>query len=121
MAPDFPSTFEEESCMKMVGFDMTAAATKKLFEKTMLKPRDVDVIVLHDCFSANELINYEALGLCPLGKAGEMIDNGDNTYGGKYVVNPSGGLISKVSRFYKHNYLKKNMPCFRTISNVLSS
>ena len=61
-----------------------------------LKPSDVDVIELHDCFSANELINYEALGLCPLGKAGEMIDNGDNTYGGKYVVNPSGGLISKV-------------------------
>ena len=86
-----------------------------------LKPSDVDVIELHDCFSANELINYEALGLCPLGKAGEMIDNGDNTYGGKYVVNPSGGLISKVSRFYKHNYLKKNMPCLRTISNVLSS
>ena len=50
---------------------------------------------LHDCFSANELITYEALGLCPEGKAGEMIDRGDNTYGGKYVVNPSGGLISK--------------------------
>lgn len=50
---------------------------------------------MHDCFSANELITYEALGLCPEGKAGEFIDNGDNTYGGKYVVNPSGGLISK--------------------------
>ena len=56
---------------------------------------DVDVIELHDCFSANELITYEALGLCPVGKAGEMVDRGDNTYGGKYVVNPSGGLISK--------------------------
>jgi hypothetical protein len=52
-------------------------------------------VELHDCFSANELITYEALGLCPEGKAGEMIDRGDNTYGGKYVVNPSGGLISK--------------------------
>lgn len=81
--------------MKMVGFDMTANATKKLFEKTLLKPTDVDVIELHDCFSANELITYEALGLCPPGKAGELIDNGDNTYGGKYVINPSGGLISK--------------------------
>ena len=68
MATDFPSTFEEESCMKMVGFDMTANATKKLFERTMLKPTDVDVVELHDCFSANELITYEALGLCPLGK-----------------------------------------------------
>ena len=53
------------------------------------------MVELHDCFSANELVTYEALGLCPEGKAGEMIDRGDNTYGGKYVVNPSGGLISK--------------------------
>ena len=53
------------------------------------------MVELHDCFSANELITYEALGLCEVGKAGEFIDAGDNTYGGKYVVNPSGGLISK--------------------------
>lgn len=53
------------------------------------------MIELHDCFSANELITYEALGLCPEGKAGEFIDKGDNTYGGKFVINPSGGLISK--------------------------
>ncbi|XP_071983295.1 sterol carrier protein 2 [Engystomops pustulosus] len=60
-----------------------------------VRPQDVDVIELHDCFSANELITYEALGLCPLGSAGELIDRGDNTYGGRWVVNPSGGLISK--------------------------
>ena len=53
------------------------------------------MVELHDCFSANELITYEALGLCGVGKAGEFIDAGDNTYGGRYVVNPSGGLISK--------------------------
>jgi len=56
-------------------------------------------IVLHskylDCFSANELITYEALGLCGEGQAGQLVERGDNTYGGKYVVNPSGGLISK--------------------------
>ena len=57
--------------------------------------KDVNVIELHDCFSANELLTYEALGLCPEGKAGEAIDRGDFTYGGKVVVNPSGGLISK--------------------------
>ena len=95
MATDLPSTFEDQSCLKMVGFDMTAKATKDLFEKTMLKPTDVDVVELHDCFSANEMITYEALGLCPPGKAGDLIDQGDNTYGGKYVINPSGGLISK--------------------------
>ncbi|XP_046882933.1 sterol carrier protein 2 [Hypomesus transpacificus] len=95
MVTDLSSTFEENSCMKMVGYDMTKLAAQKCFETAGLKPSDVDVIELHDCFSANELITYEALGLCPEGKAGELIDRGDNTYGGKWVVNPSGGLISK--------------------------
>lgn len=95
MSTDFPSTFQENSCMKMVGYDMTKSASKKLFQKAGCKPSDVDVVELHDCFSANELITYEALGLCGEGKAGEMVDRGDNTYGGKYVINPSGGLISK--------------------------
>ena len=74
---------------------MTKTAADRLFRKTNTNPTDVQVVELHDCFSANELITYEALGLCPPGKAGELIDRGDNTYGGKYVVNPSGGLISK--------------------------
>jgi len=95
MATDLPSTFEEKSCIKMVGFDMTKKAAESVFKQAGLAPKDVQVIELHDCFSANELITYEALGLCPVGKAGELIDRGDNTYGGKWVVNPSGGLISK--------------------------
>ncbi|XP_066996706.1 sterol carrier protein 2 [Anabrus simplex] len=95
MATDLPSTFNERSCMKVVGYDMTKAAATKLFEKVNYKPHDVDVVELHDCFSANELISYEALGLCEPGKAAELIDSGNNTYGGRYVVNPSGGLISK--------------------------
>lgn len=74
---------------------MTRKAAEKLFSKTPYQPTDVDVVELHDCFSANELITYEALGLCPQGKAGEFIDSGNNTYGGRVVVNPSGGLISK--------------------------
>nr|XP_056700949.1 sterol carrier protein 2 [Euleptes europaea] len=95
MTTDFPSSFEENSCIKAVGYDMTKEAAKRCFSKASLKPEDVDVIELHDCFSVNELITYEALGLCPEGKAGELIDRGDNTYGGKWVINPSGGLISK--------------------------
>lgn len=95
MATDLPSTFNERSCMKVVGYDMTKKAADLLFKKTNYRPRDVDVVELHDCFSANELISYEALGLCGPGKAGELIDSGDNTYGGQYVINPSGGLISK--------------------------
>jgi len=95
MTTDLPSAFEEKSCIKAVGFDMAQAAATNLFKKAGLTPKDVQVVELHDCFSANELITYEALGLCEVGKAGAFIDAGDNTYGGKYVVNPSGGLISK--------------------------
>ncbi|XP_026521668.1 non-specific lipid-transfer protein isoform X2 [Notechis scutatus] len=95
MRTDFPSSFDQNSCIKMVGYDMTKDAAAHCFSKTGLTPEDVDVIELHDCFSANELITYEALGLCPEGGAGKLIDRGDTTYGGKWVVNPSGGLISK--------------------------
>jgi len=95
MATDFESTFSEKSCIKMVGADLTKAAAKKVYEQSGLGPEDVDVVELHDCFSCNELITYEALGLCPEGKGGEFVDSGAQTYGGKVVVNPSGGLISK--------------------------
>jgi len=74
---------------------MTKNAAEKVFTSSNYKPIDVDVVELHDCFSVNELLTYEALGLCAPGQGGKMVDAGDNTYGGKYVVNPSGGLISK--------------------------
>uniref|UniRef100_A0A7E4W7G9 Sterol carrier protein 2 n=1 Tax=Panagrellus redivivus TaxID=6233 RepID=A0A7E4W7G9_PANRE len=92
---DFPSAFEEKSNIKMIGFDMVQTAARDLFRNAGLTPNDVQVIECHDCFATNELITYEAIGLCPIGKAGELIDRGDNTYGGKWVINPSGGLISK--------------------------
>jgi acetyl-CoA acyltransferase len=95
MSTDFESTFSEKSCIKMVGADLTKAAAQKVYEQSGLGPEDVDVVELHDCFSCNELITYEALGLCPEGKGGEFVDSGAQTYGGKVVVNPSGGLISK--------------------------
>ncbi|MCP5043393.1 MAG: lipid-transfer protein, partial [bacterium] len=94
MTTDFASSFEG-SMIKMVGSDMTRDAAQKVYEQSGLGPENVDVIELHDCFSANEVVTYEALGLCPEGKAGEFIDSGAQTYGGKVVVNPSGGLISK--------------------------
>ncbi len=95
MTTDFTSTFSEKSSMKLVGYDMTKEAARRVYEQAGFGPENVDVVELHDCFSANELITYEALGLCGEGKAGEFIDAGANTYGGKVVVNPSGGLISK--------------------------
>jgi sterol carrier protein 2 len=94
MATDLKSTFSED-CMKLVGYDMTQLAAKKAFTKSGIKPEDVQVVELHDCFSCNELITYEALGLCAPGKAVDLVRTNNNTYGGKYVINPSGGLISK--------------------------
>jgi sterol carrier protein 2 len=95
MTTDFNSSFDEKSCIKMVGFDMTRKAAEKVYEQSGLGPENVDVIELHDCFSCNELLTYEGLGLTAPGKGGELIDSGAVTYGGKWVVNPSGGLISK--------------------------
>ncbi|XP_037683133.1 non-specific lipid-transfer protein isoform X2 [Choloepus didactylus] len=95
MVTDFPSSFEEKSVIKTIGFDMSKEAARRCYEKSGLRPSDIDVIELHDCFSVNELLTYEALGLCSEGQGGKLVDRGDNTYGGKWVVNPSGGLIAK--------------------------
>ena len=95
MTTDYPSSFKDDSMIKMVGFDMTVRAAQQVYEKSGLGPKDVDVIELHDCFTANELLTYEALGLCKEGEAEKFIWDGDNTYGGKFVTNPSGGLLSK--------------------------
>ncbi|MBX3184983.1 MAG: lipid-transfer protein [Polyangiaceae bacterium] len=95
MATDTQSTFDEGSLMKLVGYDMSRAAADQVYQQSGLGPEDVDVVELHDCFSCNELITYEALRLCPEGQAGRFVDEEAFTYGGKTVVNPSGGLISK--------------------------
>ncbi|CAI09416.1 Thiolase [Aromatoleum aromaticum EbN1] len=79
----------------LAGADMTRNASAQVYEQAGIGPEDVDVVELHDCFTSNEVITYEGLGLCGEGGAEEMINLGDNTYGGKYVVNPSGGLMSK--------------------------
>ena len=95
MSTDFASTFNEKSMIKMVGSDVTKAAAQKVYEQSGLGPENVDVVELHDCFSCNEMITYEALGLCEEGKGGAFVDAEAQTYGGQIVVNPSGGLISK--------------------------
>ena len=95
MTTDYDSSFKEDSMIKMVGYDMTKACAAKVYEKAGVGPKDVDVVELHDCFTANELLTYEGLGLCKEGEAEKFIEAGDNTYGGKYVTNPSGGLLSK--------------------------
>ena len=95
MTTDFDSTLSEKSCIKLIGQDMTRKAAERVYQQAGLGPENVDVIELHDCFSTNELVTYEGLGLCEPGKGGELIDSGAVTYGGTWVVNPSGGLISK--------------------------
>jgi acetyl-CoA acetyltransferase len=95
MTTDTPSTFDSGDMRRVVGYDMTAAAARQVYEAAGVGPEDVDVVELHDCFTANELITYEGLGLTPEGTAEKFILDGDNTYGGKVVTNPSGGLLSK--------------------------
>lgn len=95
MSTDFASTFDSRSMIKAVGFDMSRAAANAVYEQAGVGPADIDVCELHDCFTANELISYEALGFAPEGGAEKFICDGDNTYGGAVVCNPSGGLLAK--------------------------
>ena len=95
MTTDTRRSFEARDMREVVGFGMTQAAARAIYEAADIGPEDVDVVELHDCFAHNELISYEALGLCPEGGAEKFVCDGDNTYGGKVVTNPSGGLLSK--------------------------
>jgi sterol carrier protein 2 len=94
MTTDYGSSFDD-SMIKMVGYDMTVKAAQKVYEQASVGPSDVDVVELHDCFTANELLTYEGLGLCKEGEAEKWIWENKNTYGGDVVTNPSGGLLSK--------------------------
>lgn len=95
MVTDSESTFTAKTARALVGYDMSAAAAAQVYAQAGITAADVDVIELHDCFAPNELLTYEALGLCGEGEGHTLVDAGDTTYGGRWVVNPSGGLISK--------------------------
>jgi len=97
MVTDLPSTFDETAdCIRIVGYDMSREAARQAYEEAQIGPEDVQVVELHDCFSTNELITYEALGLAEEGHGHELVEAQATTYGGSGpVVNPSGGLISK--------------------------
>jgi acetyl-CoA C-acetyltransferase len=70
-------------------------AARQAYERSGLGPEDLDVIELHDCFTSNEIATYSALGLCRDDELERFVVDGENTYGGRFVVNPSGGLLSK--------------------------
>ncbi|MEU0003583.1 beta-ketoacyl synthase N-terminal-like domain-containing protein [Streptomyces sp. NPDC006314] len=95
MTTDTEESFASGSCIDVVGQPMSRAAARQACERAGLGIEDVHVIELHDCFSVNELLTYEALGMCAAGESGRLVESGATTYGGRWVVNPSGGLISK--------------------------
>ena len=95
LVTDTPDSFESRDMIRVVGFDLTRRASLIAYEQAGVGPEDIDVIELHDCFAQNELITYEGLGLAAEGEGPKLVQDGDNTYGGKWVVNPSGGLLSK--------------------------
>ena len=95
MTTDTPATFEARSMIKAVGYDMTRSAAERVYEAAGIGPADMDVCELHDCFTANELLSYEALGLAAEGDAERFVCDGENTFGGRVVTNPSVGLLAK--------------------------
>lgn len=95
MTTDTEESFASGSCIDVVGQPMSRAAARQVYDRSGLGIEDVDVVELHDCFSVNELLTYEALGMCAVGESGKLVESGATTYGGRWVVNPSGGLISK--------------------------
>ena len=95
MTTDGESSFNQNDMRKLVGFDMSRAAARNVYADAGIGPQDVDVVELHDCFTANELLTYEALGFVEEGAGERLVEDEDNTYGGRVVMNPSGGLLSK--------------------------
>ena len=95
MTTDPESSFDPPSMIRFVGFDMARAAATQVYERAGVGPEDIQVAELHDCFAHNELLSYEALGFCAEGEGEKFVVDGDNTYGGRVVTNPSGGLLSK--------------------------
>lgn len=95
MTTDRPVALQSRDMIELVGRDMAVRASQAVYEKAGIGPQDIRVVELHDCFAHNEVITYESLGLCPEGGAQKFIADGDNTYGGRVVTNPSGGLLSK--------------------------
>ncbi|QEZ48922.1 lipid-transfer protein [Cupriavidus oxalaticus] len=95
LTTDVPDSFEPASMIRLVGFHMAQKGVGAVYEQAGVGPEDIQVCELHDCFAQNELLTYESLGFAKVGEGEKMVLDGDNTYGGKVVINPSGGLLSK--------------------------
>jgi len=95
LVTDGPDAFSTGSAIDVVGTPMTRRAVRAVLADAGVGIGDVDVVELHDCFSINEILSCEAMGMCAEGEGAGLVRSGATTYGGEWVVNPSGGLISK--------------------------
>jgi acetyl-CoA C-acetyltransferase len=91
-AQDTLSLFERENFNSM---KVTKLASQQAYKMANVKPTDIDVAELHDCFTIAEIIAYEDLGFCEPGKGGKLIEEGATCIGGKIPTNTSGGLKAK--------------------------
>lgn len=95
LATDSPSLYDQ-TAKNIVGYEMAKYTASQALAQAHMTISDVKVVELHDCFSTNEMLVIDALGLSPPGRAHEYVREGSLTYGSRHaVINPSGGLISK--------------------------
>ena len=91
-ASDTIGLYERESFTSLAAAKLAA---KKAYEMADVKPEDIDVAEVHDCFTIAEIIAYEDLGFCKPGKGGQLAEKGETRLGGRIPVNTSGGLKAK--------------------------
>jgi acetyl-CoA acetyltransferase len=89
------SVMADKEQRDLTSFGATRVAAKAAYEAAGIGPDDVDVIELHDAFTAGEFLHYEGLGLCAKGEATRLVMDGETTLGGRCPVNLSGGLLAK--------------------------
>ncbi|KAK6379518.1 hypothetical protein LTS17_006436 [Exophiala oligosperma] len=104
LSTDSPVLFEQNSAIELIGSNMTRQAAREAYEQAGIGPRDISVIELHDCFTTNQMCAMEDLGLAAHGYGWKLVEDGKLTYHRdqssavgmrNWLVNPSGGLISK--------------------------
>ncbi len=79
----------------MTVWDSEVRTAQLAYEAAGIGPEDLDLVELHDAFTISEIVHTEALGLCPPGEGGRLIDSGATRLGGRIPVNPSGGLLAR--------------------------